>query len=417
MLKSIFSFAANNIKCVLDIGSSKIVCIIFKQTSQGDYKIIGSGYSLSKGFKSGYIRNLKELEKSIINAIEEAEKQAGTSITKVIVTFSGGGIKSFVCRGQIEPNGVIQAFDQKNVIKKALKLIDREKYVILDYFPIEYWIDKHSSIADPVGLEANELTCCVNVITIPIVNLSNIANCLASCHLEIEEVMISPISNFYSCINAEEAENGVTLLDLGDSTCSYMLIRDNLFYDCGYIPLGGSHITNDIMKVFNTSYMVAERVKILHSGIGKNFMDSHKVIDVPIIANKEYDTKELDTITLASLCEVVTCRAEEIVEMIKNNIVNKFSSEFTCRIVITGGGAQLLGMKELIAKQFNAKVRLAKPYSPQDYVRGNKDLFFSSAIGTARGYILKNSFKSLKYEAKKRMSLGSKLYKWLEENI
>jgi cell division protein FtsA len=225
------------------------------------------------------------------------------------------------------------------------------------------------------------------------------------------------LSNFYSCVENEEAENGVTIIDLGEATTSYLLVKDNIFYDFGCIPLGGGSITNDIVKVLNTSHLVAERIKILHSGVGKNFIDSHKVIDVPIIANREYDTKELESITLSSLSEVVTCRAEEIVEILKGHIANKFSSEFTCRIVLTGGGSQLLGMKELIAKNFGAKVRMAKPYAPEDYVRGNKDLFFSSAIGAARGYVLKNKLKKLKYDTQKATSLSDKIYKWLGENI
>jgi cell division protein FtsA len=370
-----------NIVSVLDIGSSKVCCLVAEFKPSGDFEVLGIGHQISLGFKSGSITDLKDLEDSIIKAVESAEKAAGVSINKVILTFSGAGITSALVRSGIKLMGGIEDGDLSSVVRSAIAKIDQDKNEILHCFPLEYRVNDASGIKNPKGIYAETLSTTLSLVVMPVANLLNIVNCVARCHLDVEEVIASPYSSVYSLLTEEELEIGTTLIDIGATTTSFLIWRDNQLLTIGYIPIGGFHISSDIARVLSTNFQTAERIKILHSRAVSSYSDHHKMIDIPV-STSDFENKDMESISCLMLNEIVAARVSEIFEGVKESILKLVPDESVLkRVVLTGGTAQLLDISECASKIIGPKIRIAKSAMPEGIVKDNRVVFYSSAIG------------------------------------
>jgi cell division protein FtsA len=420
MLKKIFNLKVKKkIVSVLDIGSSKICCLIAEINQQNEIKILGVGHQVSVGFKSGFITDLREIESCIINAVESAEKAAGVTISKIFVTFSGAGIKSGIVKSSIKLMSGVEESDLSNVVRHAISKVDRDKNEILHYFPIEYRINESNGVTNPMGIYAESLSSTLCFVTIPSGNLFNIVNCLARCHLDVEDIIAAPYSSLYAVLTEEEIEIGVTLIDIGHTTSSYLVFRDNQLIHMGYIPIGGHHITSDIAKVLSTNYQTAERIKILHSRAVSSYSDNHKMIDIPVVGLIDGDNKDIESISCATLNQIVAARIEEIFENLKTKISGvSFEQNLYNRVVLSGGTSQLMDIRVIATKILNAKVRIAKPKVPDGLLKDNRVIFYSSAIGCLEHYIKKKANEEkVDSEVIKPKTLSRKIIDWMKEYI
>ena len=418
MLDSFFKIKPNkSIVTVIDIGSSKIACVIAEIDKNANIKVLASSHQFSKGFRAGIITNMNDIEESIIFTLEQAEKQAGINVDKVVLTFSGAEIFSSHAKGSIRlAGGNVNDSDLSNVVRNAVVSIDREKYEIIHYFPLEYKIDNSSGIKNPKGLYAQNLKCELSLILIPIANLYNIVNCLAKCHVDVEDVVISPYSSSLSCITNDEAAIGTTIIDFGAATTSYVIFDQESLIHSGYIPVGGSNITSDISKVFSTNFLSAERIKILHSSAKPSFADNHKMIDIPVIGTKDSDSRELESVSCGTLNKVVNARVEEIFEMLKAKIERQnVDRNLTKRIILIGGTSQLLGIRELASNIFDSKVKIGRPRIPSGMNKDNRAIYFSSAIGALQ-YFAGRHVEDLTTHSKNEKKKFS-IIDWIKENI
>lgn len=402
-----------NIVAVLDIGSSKVCCLIAEFKLSGEFEVIGIGHQISRGFKSGCITDLKDLENSIIKAIEAAEKSAGIAINKVILTFSGAGVNSVLVRSGIKLMGGIEDGDLSGVVRSAIAKIDQDKNEILHCFPLEYRVNDASGIKNPMGIYAETLSTTLSLAVMPVAHLHNIVNCVARCHLDVEEVIASPYSSVYSLLTEEELEIGTTLIDIGATTTSFLIWRDNQLLTIGYIPMGGYHISNDIAKVLSTNFQTAERIKILHSRAISSYSDHHKMIDIPV-SNSDYENKDLESISCLMLNEIVAARVSEIFEAVREAILKLIPDESVLkRAVLTGGTAQLLDIAECASKIIGPKIRIAKSAMPEGIIKDNRVVFYSSAIGCLYHHMRRLQNKQNNHLHSEK-AFSEKLLQWLK---
>lgn len=409
-----------SIVSVLDIGSSKIACLIGQVKLNGKIKIIGIGHSESAGFKSGMITDRKLAENSIITAIDIAEKMCGENIDKVILSMSSSSMKSCNIQAKLTlPGNIITEKDVENLIKHSLGNFSSSQYEILHYFVKDFELDNESGIKDPVGLFGYELTVSLHILALPVSMVYNVVNCLAKCHLDIEEIVSSAYIAGFSCLTQDEKELGVILIDIGSTNTSYSIFFKNILIHSGVVPLGGMNVTSDIAKILSISMKNAERLKTLYGSSLVTFADNYKMIDVPLIGS-ESEEKEICSISNANLNNIIAARIEEIFNLIKFSI-NKASIDkaLVDRIVLTGGGSLISGVKEFAGSSFNSKIRIAKPtilegLSPEDDFTN-----FASAIGVFEQISSKyqEASESGLGGASRHQSVREVVTSWIKENF
>lgn len=402
----------------LDLGSSKIACLAAYIDKREDTKIVSQNLYHSKGMRAGVILDVKAVENSIIGAIYELEKDCGKNIKDITVSLTGYGTKSYYISSKVKlsHNQPILEQDVKKLIKKSLGELKIKDQDIIHYFPLGFELD-NNSVEDPIGMYGKELSCELHIITASSNMLLNITNCFAKCHVEINNIVLAIYASGIACLLPDEQELGSIIIDMGARTTSFgVFVSSKLIYT-GYIDLGSFHITSDIAKVFSLSLSVAEKLKVLYGNAIPSAFDKDNIISLENDGLGLNDN-ENGVITTKLLAEVINPRVEEILLMVQAEYERIIANNLVAyRIVITGGGAMLRGVKELASKIFEKSVRIGKPEILEGFAEDYNPHIYSNVIGMVKNHSLKIHQNSFNIGNNSNLSWFKKLLIWLKENI
>jgi cell division protein FtsA len=403
-----------NTIAVLDLGSTKVVCFIATVNPDNTIEIKGIGHHASLGIKAGNLTDIKAVEKCVLQAVEAAEQMAEESINRVYVNISSNNLLSQRLTSNLVVTGhEINDNDISKLLFQQLDRFNQQDMEVIHSFAYDYMLDGARGVESPLGMYGNNLACDFHIVSCPMNTLMNINNCIGRCQLDIENYIASAYSSGLSCLTEDEIELGVTLIEYGGGSTSVSIFNKGHMLYLDALPLGGSQITHDIARGLNTSFMNAERLKTLHgSAILVN--DERNMIEVSPDGEHE---GEMTMVSRALLSEIINARLEEMNEIILKKLVASKMSRFAGnRIVLTGGGSQLIGIKELVSDMFGKSVRLARPR----YVNGLAEITSSPAFSTPVGMLLhiaetETALNSLTTTTSKSPLTG--LMNWLKQSL
>ncbi len=352
----------------LDIGSSKICCMIAEpvvpKLKSNDLRqrlvLHGFGHTVSRGINAGAVNNIVEAEKAIRVAVDAAERMAGRSIGEVFVGITGGRPQSFCQRGSAEVlTSSASQRDIDNAVTNALGQIDIGSRAIVHLAPVTYVLDGVKSALPPIGLHGKQLDVGLGVVTVERSYLRNIQKAVEQAHLEILGFVMAPYAAAHGSLVNDEMKLGTVLLELGSSLTSVGYFSSGHLVAADVIPLGGAHITSDIAIGLNTSIIHAERMKTLHGSVLASSHDERDYLSFPILG--ENSQEAVHHVQKRSLTAIVRPRAEEILEHVAELLNSEpFAGSNTARVVLTGGGSALPGMRELSSTILGRHVRVAE---------------------------------------------------------
>ena len=414
------SFTNNTIIAALDIGSSKVCCLIGKLDSQKKISIIGAGFQESKGLVSGIITDMSALENSIRNCVASAEKMAAVRIKKINIGFSSINIDIENLNIEIDLKGSIVS---QGDLDRAYNFLS-EKHItgsrtILHVIPVQYSIDGNKGVKSPLGMFGDKLGVEISIISTDQNILKNFKNVVKQCDLEIDNIVYTPYAIGLSLLSDEEKELGVALLDIGSTLTSLSIFYNGAILHTKIIPLGGNMITNDISRIFSLSISDSERIKIINGQLIEELENSLSVIEVDSLGG-EYDSIE---ITRKDLIAVIKPRVNEIINSIKDQIIKSgYNHLIANRVVITGGAAQMEGLIDITSKTLEKKARLGKA----NIIKGVPDNMRSSSFSAINSLLtysmITNNDISSKSITKKNKPEGFYAYvlkfkNWIMENF
>lgn len=405
---------------VLDIGTAKISCFIAHVDVAGEIKVTGIGHQLSKGIRSGIITDFAEAETSIVAAVHAAEQMAGETIESVLVNLSGGNLTSRNVTVEMTLLGEeVTDRDIMDIVEQGRAGVAHNEHEIVHCIPVSYYLDGARGINDPRKMFGRKLGADLHVITgLPSIT-RNLAHCVNRCHLNIEEYIAAPYASGLSVLEEDEKQLGVTVVDMGAGVTSFSIFGGgkNLYTDA--IPIGGSHVTNDIARGLSTSLANAERLKTLHGSAIASARDDQVMIDVPPLG--EEDPEETNTMPRSALIGVIRPRIEEIFEIVRDKIqLGGAASMAGKRVVLTGGASQLLGVREMATTILGKQVRLGRPRPLPGLAEATSGPAFATGLGMIE-YVVKKPMEEQMFDAyRHRGSLTSgfeKVVSWLKENF
>ncbi len=402
----------------LDIGSSKISCFISEILPDGQLNIIGIGHQVSGGIKSGTITDIRLAENSIRAAVGAAEQMAGVNVDRVIVNISGCMQKSHHLYAEMSvTNHEISSRDIHKIIAQGCGQIQDEDREIIHCIPVEYAIDNMKGIKDPNGMHGKVLSAQMHVVAASHSSLLNITSCLAKCHLDVEDFIISPYASAIACLSRDEKELGTIFIDFGGSHTSIAIFKHSNMIYADFIPVGGSHITNDIALGLATSLESAERAKTLYGNLISTAKDEREIIDIPQVGDD--GRAEMNHVQRSTLVGIIRPRVDEILELISSRLQASGYRNIGGNVVISGGGSQLGGLKELVANYFSKQVRQGLPKKIEGMAESTKGAAFSTCTGMLLLTLEKRKLSS--YDFMGRISRFNsplqRIAEWFRENF
>lgn len=351
--------AAENIVAALDIGSTKIFCVVGEMEADGSVYVIGHGVGPADGLKRGVVVDMDKTVKAMEQAVQDAQMVSGVEIDRVTVGIAGEHIRSINSHGVVtvsRSDNEITAADVKRAIDAARTVaipVDRE---IIHVVPQTYSVDDQSGIQDPVGMNGVRLEVEAHIVTASVTSARNVYRALERCHLEVDHIVLESLALSHVLLNETNLEAGCMLLDIGGDITSVSVFFDGAIRHSFTVPLGGRNVTNDIAIGLRTSVPQAEDLKIAHGAALTTSVDASEMIEVPGPGGRA--VKEISRNVLASIIEP---RMEEIFSLVARDLRQAVSLDrLASGIVVTGGGASLTGVTDLAEQMFDVPVRLGE---------------------------------------------------------
>lgn len=371
------------IVAALDVGSTKICCLIARVDDTGGIRVIGIGHHVSEGIRAGAIVDMESAASAVGDAVHAAERMAGETIREVVLNASAGQPTSQTITVDV---AVLDHEVADADLNRALAQ-GRAQFRIGDELihaiPVGYTLDGAAGIREPRGMFGERLSVDLHLITADAMPIRNLATCLGRCVLEVETMVASPYASGLACLVEDEVSLGVACIDLGGGTTTLSVFYDGncVFTDC--LPVGGAHVTNDIARGLNTSIAHAERMKILFGNALASAADEREMIDVPHLG--EEDRLQSNPVPRSLLVGIIQPRLEETLELVRSRLEQSgFKKAAGRRVVLTGGASQLPGLRELAQLILDKQVRLGRPIG----VDGLPDTAVGPAFSTSTGLLV-----------------------------
>jgi len=352
----------SNIAVGLDIGSSQVRVVVAANEGE-DWRVLGSGKAPCGGLRKGVVVDIEETTKAINKAAETAERIAGVPVERALVSIGGNHIETMVSKGVVavsRADGEVSHEDEERVLAAAQAVISPESAAnkeILHVVPRTFTLDNQSDIRDPVGMNGMRLEVDALIITGSTPYIKNLSKCVYQAGVEIDGVVVSPLAASEAVLNRRQKELGVVVVDIGSGTTGMAVFEEDQLIHTNILPVGSSHVTNDIAIGLKTSIEVAEKVK-LEYGIA-----SPK--DVPVkkeINLSKINKSEEGSVKVKEIAEVVEARMEEIFSMINKELKKiKRDGMLPAGVVLTGGGSKLPGIIDLAKKELHLPAQIGFP--------------------------------------------------------
>lgn len=379
----------NDISVGLDIGTTKIVAMIGRQNEYGKIELLGIGKAKSLGVHRGVVNNITQTIQSIQQAVDEAIAVSGVQITDAIVGIAGQHIRSLQHSDYItRPNSqeVIEEADLEKLEMQVHKLVMLPGEEIIHVLPQEFKVDGQGEIKEPIGMYGGRLEANFHVVVGQVSSIRNIGRCIKSAGLSLAGITLEPLASADAVLSQEEKEAGVALIDIGGGTTDLAIFKDGIIRHTAVIPFGGNVITEDIKEGCSIIEKQAELLKTKFGSAWPGENKDNEIVSIPGLRGR--DPKE---ITLKNLSKIIHARVVEIIEQtfveIRNYGHEEPKKKLIAGIVLTGGGAQLKHIKQLVEYITGMDTRIGYP---NEHIAGDSDESISSPMyATAIGLLMK----------------------------
>ena len=357
-----------------DLGSSKICGAVGRISSNGKLQIIGITSVACSGLNKSVVIDIDSTAEAIKQCVTQLERMTDTQISEGYISLPGG-----ICE-LVRNTGIIAISSEDREIKKsdvdrvieAAKLIsvpsDKE---IVGVEPEQYIVDGYDNIKDPRGMSGVRLEVEGQVVMAKSTVVSNLLKSVKRAGIKVNGIVLEPSAISEAVLRKEEKDMGITIVDVGAQTIDISIYTSGKLKYTSIIQLGGDNISNDISVCLKVPFSEAERLKLKYGSLVNGKGEDTEKIKV----KDSYDNSmEIDNNLLV---DIIHARVEELLQLIKRNLLNSGFYKEISGVVIVGGGISLFrGTTELSKEVLNKSVRIGSP----EYV-GAASPIYVTAVG------------------------------------
>lgn len=381
----------------IELGSSKISTIVAHvqtdpESLTSNLNVVGVATSESAGIRKGQIVDLEEAVDAVIESVEAAERMAGYNLTNAYIALGGAHITSQNSHGVVavsDPNGEISPEDVDRVIEAASAVSLPSSRQLVHVIPREYIVDGEAGVKDPIGMTGVRLEVDTHIISASSAAIKNVEKVLHEVGIDIEKLVFSGIAASDAVLSKTEKELGCALIDIGGGTTTVAVYIEGAIIESFVIPIGSKNVTNDLAIGLRLSLESAEKIKLSlskDSGGNKKLKGNLQEDQIDVSTLGADESKKVSRKTLTE--GIIRPRLNEIFTMVKIQLdKDNFASRIPSGVIVTGGGANVVGIEESAKRVLALPVRIGKPKG----VGGLVDDILNPSFATPVGLIIYGS--------------------------
>lgn len=368
----------------IDVGTTKVCTIVAQVYDSGRLNVLGVGLTPSKGLDKGVVVNIDEAVNAVATSVEKAERVSGYRIGTAFVGVAGRHIASLNSNGVVavaRSDHEITRADVARAVENAQAIAIPSQREVIHVIPRAYIVDGHQGIRDPIGMSGFRLEVETHIVTGEVMAIQNLIKSVQRGGVEIDDLVLQPLASGEAVLTTDDKDRGVVLVDIGGGTTDIAVFVGGGIWHTSVVPIGGNHFTNDTALVLQTPYHTAEYLKLKYGSAiaGEPGEAAEDMVDVEAFA-----IGERQQISRHLLNQVIQARAEEVVELVYNEIRRSgYEGLLPAGIVLTGGTAMLPRFDELMRDMLGVPVRIGVPTD----LSGLSDSLDSPPYATAVGLV------------------------------
>ncbi len=364
----------------LDIGTTKICCVVAEVGESGEIIVSGVGVSPSAGLKGGVVVDIESTVHAVEDAVNKASRQSGREITSVYVGVTGEHITSLNSKGVTaitHADREINEDDIERVNEQSRVIVLPPDRIILHAIPRSYSIDGQNGIRHPEGMSGARLEVETHIVTGTRTIIDNVQKCVSRAGLALEDLVLEPLATAEAVLLPAERNLGVCMVDIGGGTSDLAIFQGGAIYYSAIVPIGGNHVTNDLAQLFRLASDEAERLKIEKGSTLVNSIPESETVQLVQIGS---DEKKL--LPRRLVCQAIEARMQELFEFVQKEIMKSgCHNMLPAGLVLSGGGSQLKGTADCASHVLEMPVRLGKPTNIQGLGDSVNSPVYSTAVG------------------------------------
>ncbi len=361
----------------LDIGTTAVRCVVGELSADASTPtIIGFSHSPNTGLRKGNVAHVEEVSQAIAASVAEAERISGRDISAATVNVNGAHVESISSRGVIaisSPDREITPEDRARVEEAATIVQLPPNKNIIQVFAKNYRLDGQDNIKDPVGMHGVRLEVDTHIVMAATPALRALDQALENAEIHPSHHTVTGLAAAEAVLNRKQKESGVAVLDIGAATTNMVVIEDGEIEHVAVIPMGGTHITNDLAICLKTDLDIAELVKLKHASLHEK--QAKGAVALVVEGQRLQFDREL-------MKEVVEARVEELLEFVDRELKKIHRSrKLPGGVVLVGGTARLPGIVELTREVLGLPARVGNWSHIEKVVDGLDEQEFAPAVG------------------------------------
>jgi len=396
----------------LDIGTSKVKCIIGEAAENGAMSIVGFGQTESRGLRGGIVTTTDSVAEAIRRAVEEAERMSGLEVQMATVNLSGEHLRGENKAGVVAVAGAGREILQDDVdrsIESASAMPLPAGWEIVDRLPQEFIIDGQNGIIEPVGMRGARLESRIHVVTSPSAGKQNLVKAVNHAGLDVQNLMLEPLAAATATLSDDDKEYGCALVNIGAEVTSLMIFGRGAVQHTAVFPFGGMHFTKDIAVGLRVSIPEAGKIKELYGCVAGFLMDEEE--RAQIIEINPVGRSETRILSKETLCDILQPRAIELLQHVALEVINT-GAQMSSGVILTGGGSLNRGMVEIAEQVFDAPTRLG--FLESGLFTGLLDEVNSPEWAVAGGLALASMQAQIREQMHGGRSATRKVAEWFE---
>ncbi len=371
----------NDLVVGIDVGTTK-VCTIVGEVRPDEIFVVGLGIEPNRGMRKGIVNDIALLSAAISASVHKAEKSSGYDISRAFVSIAGNHTSSLTSRGAIGliTNRGVRAEDLDKAIDAARAIAIPHNREVLHVIPRTYSLDGNDRIRSPIGMHGFRLEVDVHIITVSSTSIQNLEQAIQSAGVFPDRFILNPLASGDIVLTEQERESGAVLIDIGGGTTDLAVFIDGTVWYSAVLSVGGELITNDITHWMHVPFEVAEAVKLQYGNAQQKAVSQVETFLVqPFGEGMPMEVKHSD------LAMVIEARVTELFEFVQAEIKRSgYDGLLRAGVVLTGGCAQLPGIREVAAEVLDCPVRIAKPEKLTGMADALRNPAYSTSVGLLR---------------------------------
>ncbi|HEV2952856.1 MAG TPA: cell division protein FtsA [Candidatus Dormibacteraeota bacterium] len=367
----------------LDLGTSKVAVVIAELDEHGQINVIGAGESPAEGLRKGVVVNIDKTVHAIQSAALRAEQMAGLKIETVVVSLAGSHLASQNSRGVIavsRPDREIWDEDVARATDAAKAVSIASDRQVIHVIPRSFTVDGQEGVRDAVGMTGRRLEVESHIVTASTTSVQNVIKCVHQAGFDVDDVVAQGLASAEGVLSQNEIDLGVCLIDIGAGTTDVVIFNEGSELHMGVLPIGGGHVTNDIAIGLRTTLVEAEALKLNYGHTLPEVIDQGEKIEV-----RQVGGDRIQAMPRRYLAEIIGPRMREIFRMARVELRKSgYDGLLPAGVVVTGGGARIMGVTDSAQSVFEMGARLGLPTGIGGLVDRVTGPSYASSVGLAK---------------------------------